>query len=163
MQELSPLELLDRILLVLNEETNNSKGVNPHIRFFPLLEQVRADRFDVQAPDFELALEKLEEDKYMKPVKGLEIKGDNPFDEPNEYPAYAITFKGRAFNLQNGYAGEVQLRLAESRKVETLASAQHELGKGLNVVTAWIAVGTIALVLIELWKMALEYHWFSCH
>lgn len=51
----------------------------------------------------------------------------------------------------------------QSSRLEKLEISQQKLMGKLNVVTAWIAGGTIALVLVELLKMALERRWFSCH
>lgn len=61
------------------------------------------------------------------------------------------------------YTYHVKLLADESTRLEKLEISQQRLMGKLNVVTAWIAGGTIALVLVELWKMALEHHWFSCH
>lgn len=50
----------------------------------------------------------------------------------------------------------------QSSRLEKLEISQQRLMGKLNVLTALIAGATIALLLVELWKMALEHHWFSC-
>ncbi len=158
MIEPSLLELLDIILATLNTIASADKNnVKPRPHHFELLQIIRGNNYKVDDTDFELVIEKLINDGYAKKVIGLKSSKDNPFDE-KEYESYSITFNGRVFCLQNGYTQQKINADAESNRVEKLEISQQTLMGKLNVVTAWIAAGTVALVLIELWKMALEHH-----
>jgi hypothetical protein len=76
---------------------------------------------------------------------------------------YMINYDGRMFNALGGYKQQIINADLQSKKVERLEISQQKLMAKLNRVTAWIAGGTLALVLVELWKLGLEHHWFSCH
>ena len=96
----------------------------------------------------------------------FEVNGLRTSDYDDRLPdgRYLISCKGKLFRESIGGFTQQKINAdAENNRLRKLETSQLSLSKGLNVVTAWIAGGTIALVLVELWKMALEHHWFSCH
>ena len=99
----------------------------------------------------------------------LEKDGHIFSEESNKIREYKSAFYGRMFALKGGYHGAISRQNAEkdrldaeSIRVEKLEVYQRAQARALNVLTGWIAGGTIALALIELVKMAMENHWFRC-
>lgn len=101
---------------------------------------------------------------YRKRLIYCEYNGnrDCPYTDSRD-AHYLISCKGKLF--WEGVGGFQQKKInddAENSRVEKLEISQQKLMGRLNVLTGWIAGGTIALVIVELWKMAIEYHWVSC-
>ena len=91
---------------------------------------------------FDLALEKLAEDKYI-----------NRYEFTTEYPdqyRYNITFTGKCFwDIDKGYIATLQTRELEMK--------QAKAGNGLLIVGSWLAgLGTFLLFLLEIVK---KFHW----
>ena len=68
-----------------------------------------------------------------------------------------ITFEDRFWLSQNGYQGEMNRKNAESIRVETLERNQMENAGRMTGLTKVLAYATIALVLVEIIKMTIEY------
>ena len=103
--------------------------------------------------------------------EGFARREENKVPSSSNYPSYDywISVKGIVFIetlppefKSRPYAYHSQLLTAEKNRVRNLETSQLSLMSRLNFVTAWIAVGTIVLVLVELLKLALEHHLFSC-
>ncbi len=157
MEERASLELLHAILSELNLVAVSSDKVNPHIRFFDLSRVLKSKGFNMRISDFELALEKLEEDKYVKKVTGYKREEDNIFED-KEYPAYAINFNGQYFlRTENGYVGR-QRALEAKISSNAHAYSQDRLNQKLLVIGAFCAaVGAIGLVV---WEMGVHFSWW---
>jgi hypothetical protein len=74
-----------------------------------------------------------------------------------------LTARGYYFIDQGGYTQKKINDSSLEAEVNKATSFQLSLASKLNFLTLWIAGGTIGLALIELTRMALENHWFSCH
>ena len=87
-------------------------------------------------------------------------KKDNETMNGDAMKYYTITFNGEHFisHGENGYVGQLNRLSQEREKIRVLETYPARL----NRLTFWVAFGTIALALIELWKMTLDHHWLSC-
>ena len=87
------------------------------------------------------------------------------YSELDHYQQQTIlTPSGYYFITEGGYTEKKVATDAENTRLDAVEAYQRAQAGTLNRLTGWIAGGTIAVALIELWKMALEYHWFSfCH
>jgi hypothetical protein len=101
----------------------------------------------------------LEEDKFIKNLN----TNPNP-STIDKYRDCLITIRGSLFIENGGYQKRTADKKSESNRLKDLELSHEAQAKALNRLTAWIACGTIALALIEIIKMGLEYHWFPfCH
>jgi hypothetical protein len=144
--KLSHIEKLDEVLFTLGE-------FDSRVTYDGLLKIIETRRFDISNQTVMLILEKLKKDGFgevMLPTPGL----------PESITAI-LTFEGRVFVEQGGYKQKQLDQNAEKNRVEKLETSQRELMKRLNFLTGWVAFGTVALALIELLSITLEYHWFS--
>jgi hypothetical protein len=83
------------------------------------------------------------------------------YSELDHYSQYTIlTPSGYYFIIEGGYTQKKIATDAENTRLDAVESYQRAQAGTLNRLTGWIAGGTIALGLIELLKMAIEYHWF---
>lgn len=67
---------------------------------------------------------------------------------------YGITIEGIIFHLEGGYAAQIA-SLDADRRLKRFLDRQPSR---LNTLTLWLAIGSIALFLIELVKMIHEWH-----
>lgn len=110
--------------------------------------------------EIDLIMDKLRDDGYIDFIAGSQISKDFRASDGLDIRR---NFNGSVFNESGGYVQQAIDAASANRRIENIETSQLSLSKGLNVVTAWIAGGTIALVLVELLKLALERHWFGCH
>jgi hypothetical protein len=139
-QPLSPFQLLDKALEFIAKD--NKRYFTHEI----LKSECFANSNDI---DVEAIVDRLKTD------------GNIRFGDPTQFK---ISLQGAWFLAQGAYQGDMGRNNAERDRLAAVEDFQHGQARRLNRLTAWIAGGTIALALIELLKMALEYHWFdSCH
>ena len=151
------LELIDLTLGYLFNKFHETIDFNSKPTFASTLTDLKSKLHDLDKEDLELILDKLRKDGHI-----VYSEYGSPSALHQMETRYVITFEGKMFHEQGAYRQQIINRNAESIRVEKLEISQQTLMGKLNVVTAWIAGGTIALVLVELWKIALEHHWFSC-
>jgi hypothetical protein len=154
MEKLSPIQQLDEVLRYLVYiEHENPKVTDGDIFSYMRTKFPQLKDENIFGTELHRVLDKLIDDKYVKPYGHA---GSNlPFK-------YGITFDGRYFITETGgYQQKSIVDAAERIRLKALETSQHDVAKKLNILTGWIAGGTIALALIELVKMAIEYHWFS--
>ena len=72
-----------------------------------------------------------------------------------------LTADGLYFISAGAYQQTKINREAENTRLDAVETYQRAQARTLNRLTGWIAGGTIGLALIELIKMAIEYHWFQ--
>ncbi|MDP4217934.1 MAG: hypothetical protein Q8927_17155 [Bacteroidota bacterium] len=148
MAELTPTQKLDVALSILAEK-------NPS--FYKEFSAIAMQMEGISLVDTQLVLEKLIKD-------GFAEQQPNRLETDPLKRKFCITFEGKLHLQRNGYEGESNRESAENIRVSAVEAFQQAQAARLSLLTAWIAGGTIALATIELWKMALEYHWFSfCH
>ena len=152
------LEIIDITLGYLFNKFHESTDFNSKPTFSKTLSDLKEILPNFDRDELELILDKLRKDGY---INFSEFGSSSTMHQMDT--RYIITFEGKMFHEQAGYMQQKINADAENIRVEKLEISQQTLMGKLNVVTAWIAGGTIALVLVELWKMALEHHWFSCH
>ena len=151
------MTLLDKIDTILNCLYTHS-GENPD---FAKIQKWLSDKPEIEKGDIEDCLLHLHRNKYIY----CEFMGNRDYiyiDSPQAH--YLISFEGKVFIESGGYQQKATDAASENTRVDAVEAFQHAQAWRLNRLTAWIAGGTIALAVIELWKMALEYHWFNrCH
>ena len=152
------LELIDLTLGYLFNKFQETTDFDSKPSIVTTLNDLKSILHDFDKDDLELILDKLRKDGY---IIFSDLSGIPSINHAGS--RYIITFEGKMFHEQGAYRQQLINRNAENIRIEKLDASQKKLAYSLNVVTAWIAGGTIALVLVELWKMALEHHWFSCH
>ncbi len=95
-------------------------------------------KWKIDSPYVSELVEKLDKDKYVL----LYDKSMTGFTS-----VCRLTFEGRVFKIYGGYTGK--------KKKESISA-------NLQLVTTWaIAVGTLGLLLFEIWKFYQE-HWACC-
>lgn len=147
-ETLTPIEKIDQ---TLNFILNANKP--PFVTFSEILDSIQL-KFKCDSKELIEILHTLEKDGHIF----SEVRDSNSIRE------YKSTFYGRMFAANDGYRGVISRQSAESNRLDAVEAYQRGQARTLNRLTGWIAGGTIALAVIELWKMALEYHWFSfCH
>lgn len=72
-----------------------------------------------------------------------------------------LTADGLYFISAGAYQQKKISRDAQNTRLDAVEAYQRAQARTLTRLTGWIAGGTIALALIELIKMAIEYHWFA--
>jgi len=152
------LELIDLTLGYLFNKFHETIDFNSKPSFSTTLNDLKGILHDFDKDDLELILDKLRKDGYI-----IFSEYGNQSILHQMDTRYIITFEGKMFHEQGAYRQQLFNRDAESIRLDKLDVYQTRLALLLNRATWWIAGGTIALVLVELWKMALEHHWFFCH
>jgi hypothetical protein len=151
------LEKMDAVLLCLDKLSGNNPGFSDLEKWLAEKYPTQIDKGEIQ--DITLFL-------WREGMMYFETGGDRTahYNDRDPNGRYLISTKGKL--LRENPGGFVQQKInddAENSRVEKLETSQQKLMERLNFLTGWVAGGTIALVLVELWKMALDYHWFSCH
>ena len=134
------------------------KTLPRYISINDIIKQLGSDYKDGFLFDLQMILDKLIEDKNVKTIE-LTPVNINTGQSEGLTVHYQPTFKGKFLSETGGYQGLDEQRLAENTRLRKLETSQQKLMGKLNVITAWVAGATIALVLVELWKMCLEHHW----
>jgi hypothetical protein len=154
-------ECLDLILKDLAINWDNPENKRAYLKGWELLKKFELPENMQKHEFFKRLIHKLIEDNYAEEDVAYPLKKG---DALSHYEKSAlITIEGYYFITKEG--GYTQRKInhdAESNRVEKLETSQQKLMGKLNVLTGWIAGGTIALVLVELWNLALDHHWFSC-
>jgi hypothetical protein len=153
-------EQIDAVLKYLYEKKDESRAIDLNlIEANEELLKIAESKHELQRIIIELR-----DDKYIQMYPDYPLKPDGTKEMGKGLLTYcSITFNGRLFWENGGYAQQKINDDSERIRVENIEISQLELGEKLNLVTAWIACGTIALVLVELVRLALDYHWFSYH
>lgn len=147
MGEPTPIEVIDKVLHFFATK----EIAKTYIPYDLILHS-----FKLYTNDLIMILNKLKKDEY---VCREEITNKLTKEVVN---GYRITFEGLLFYNQGGYEQEMIRRNAESIRVEKLEISQQTLMAKLNVLTGWVAGGTIALVLVEILKMLNDhFHWWN--
>jgi len=108
---------------------------------------------------FKWAVNKLVSDGNAEIIPGCQYE---EYDIKRFQECTLITLQGYYFIENGGYTTKKTNDDAEDNRLKNIETSQLDTGKKLNVLTGWVAGGTIALVLVELLNLALEHHWFSC-
>lgn len=159
---------LDAVLKIIANWDNNLPQTYENIKIkadeeYPYFK----DRDDGDSDYFRNILRKLVDDGYL-----YSYGEAKKLDE-----AYYIRFEGEAFNRLGGYrvkslnedaarnmvALEKEAQQIEKERQKKVDATMMKIGRRLNCLTLWLALGTGALALIELAKLWLEYFPFCCH
>jgi hypothetical protein len=139
---------LDEILKRLQEARKKPVADREHLNPDIILREIIAtDRHE----DFMEMIQILKGDGYIRRVN--ESSSMSELDKSRDV---LITIRGSILIESGGYTQRKQNIENERLRVEKLA-------RGLNNLTTWIAIGTIALVLVELLNTALNNNWFCSH
>ena len=131
---MTSIEKLDSVL----EYFSNIQIENKYIREEDIL--LHFNNKVVQGRDELLKiLKKLEKDEYLE-VKLRSV--NNNYNNP--IPHYILTFEGDYFiRYEGGYLGKVNKNLESERLLEYYRELQSSQSRKLNILTRWIAIGTI--------------------
>lgn len=154
MQNLSPAEQLDFVLKFIGQKDDHSGQSRYFYKAFnTIYGHISDSKVGIEMSEAMMILDKLIKDGYIR--ENL----INAIGDVKPKPRYHITFEGRLLIESGGYCQKAILDASENMRLTALEISQHELGRKLNVLTGWIAGATILLALIELTKMASDYHW----
>lgn len=134
MKELSIVESLD---IVLKEISENSP---PGLKDFEIVRNMTAKAYNMffegQWANIELIIEKLLADKYIEQKSVIS-------EQNTSIDIYSITFEGRLFLEQNGYAGQK----LDKERLTTMAVRQHEIYVKVYWLTVVLAFATAVAAL----------------
>lgn len=143
-KKISPIELLDEVLIIFNTTQYNSLHL---IALSNLLKEKNIDIPQILLMDI---VSKLEVDGFIKKSKAETISVNGHVI--NDVPFYLITIEGEIFQLKNGYKGVNERTILEK--------AKDERRDWLMIRGTWVAgIGACLLVAWEIFKyFFLEHH-----
>jgi DNA-binding PadR family transcriptional regulator len=154
MKDLTTIAKLDAVLDCLNKHRTEK-----HHKLEDLAPLLNEEYPSVDFGEITSILNKLEKDGYIEFDDRMVGIADE-FSKTRR--VYRITFEGRHFIENGGYVEEKKSMAARKRWEDGFVERAERNAERLNRLTLLLGIGTIGLVLVELIKMAIEYHWFSC-
>jgi hypothetical protein len=126
--------------------------------------ELRKHFTEINREQLRTILRKLRRDGYIDLLDdGVKLRA---WDDEHEYSDKMIiqkNFEGYLFCQEGGYHEKFAKEKTQTIRLENLETTQIKMGTKLNVVTAWIAGGTIALVVVEIIKFMYEIYHPSNH
>jgi hypothetical protein len=153
---MTPIQKLDEVLKFLADfkpsysKITDSKIFSPLIKAFPVLHEQGDFGSELLA-----ILSKLEKDKYVTikdvPTGSVKISGAD-----NTLATYGITFEGMYFIKDlGGYQVQHHSEIEQNIRMEKLETSHSDTASRMNTLTAWVAAGTIGILLLEIIKIFL--------
>ncbi len=136
---LTPLERLDKVITYLNENL-----IRPVHTLMEISMGLKKEKTEIENSELLLILNKLEQDKFIE-VENREAKHTTAPDKEEIITIesyFSITFEGRLFNQEGGYARKKAREDIELNRLKTLEQNERKQAKGLVFLQIIIAIGT---------------------
>ncbi|HVS93036.1 MAG TPA: hypothetical protein VHE59_13430 [Mucilaginibacter sp.] len=117
----------------------------------------------IDREDLRVILRKLRRDGYIDLLDdGTKLRGWEDERGYGDGMVIQKNFEGFLFEQEGGYQAKMSKEKTANIRLENLEVTQQKLSRKLNTLTAWIAAGTIAMVIMEIIKFIYEVNHPTC-